>query len=511
MPTSRSRGPGQARARLALAVVIAALLASAGRAEAEPARILVTYFEGRAGAIRTSTLQIVRKCCRLPNGREYERVARKRKLWTYTPAQVTELAQALDADGVLTGALERYRGAFRVTLRLHDGKTGQEVATVRIRVRRPRLRPPEHRQLERELVAAVRKLEQRGAGDAVASSGGDGNALEDIEGLGDGGDGRDARDAGDAGDAAAGGRATGRARATLNMDPWANEPAPAPALKAPQPASVAVTSAVAPVTRPAPQRNGIELRVGGSVTGRQLRSTVTGPEIHGPGYSGPPAPGLRLDAEIYPAVLLAPESETLGSLGLRLGFERVFGLSSRLEVSDGMSVDLDTVHVHLDAGLMWRLFFGDGEDGPALVFMVGYDRLLFAVDETDAPDGVVVDLPDVDYSSAAYGLSLRLPLDQDMALTLGTRVLYVLDAGELSEADSFGDSTSIGLDGGLDFELRLAERVWLRLGAGVQYFRHSLDGNGAESNLRDGNPATVDVTGLGDFYFGGRATTSFVF
>jgi hypothetical protein len=174
-------------------------------------------------------------------------------------------------------------------------------------------------------------------------------------------------------------------------------------------------------------------------------------------------------------------------------------------------VDLDTVHVRLDAGLMWRFFLGSAKDRPMLVLMAGYDRLLFAVDETDAPDGVVVDMPDVDYSSAGGGLSLRLPLGAKVATTLAARFLYVLDAGEMSEQDSFGDSTSLGFDAGLDLELRLAERVWLRLGGGVQYFHHSLDGTGAQSNLRDGNAATVDVKGLDDFYFGGRATTGFVF
>jgi hypothetical protein len=510
----RTIARGRARARLGLAVVAAALIASAGRVEAEPARILVTYFEGRAAAIRSSALQIMRQCCRLASGREYERVARRRKLWTYTPAQITELAGALDADGVLTGTMQRRGGGFRVTLRLHDGKTGQPVATVQMRVRRPRLRPVERQRLQRELVAAVRKLETGSragdASDGVASAD-DGNALEDIDELGlDDGAGDAAGDGGatGAGDPAATGDAdlgaTPGATSGTTIDATANARARSPV------GTAAATGRSAPMTH-AQQRTGVELRLGGSATGRQLRSTVAGPDIHGPGYSGPPAPGVRVDAEIYPAVLLAPESGALGNLGVRVGFERIFGLSSTLEVSDTMSVELDTVHVHLDAALMWRLFLGSGQERPMLVLMAGYDRLLFAVDETDAPDGVVVDMPDVDYSSASGGLSLRLPLSAKVATTLAARFLYVLDAGEMSEEDSFGDSTSFGVDAGVDVELRLAERVWLRLGGGVQYFHHDLDGTGAQSNLRDGDAATVDVTELDDFYFGGRATTGFVF
>src|SRR5690606_41760216 len=60
--------------------------------------------------------------------------------------------------------------------------------------------------------------------------------------------------------------------------------------------------------------------------------------------------------------------------------------------------------------LLYRHNFGDGPRGLSLGLSVGYSRLSFVIDKAAAPEGVIVDVPNVVYSYLDPGASVRIPV-----------------------------------------------------------------------------------------------------
>jgi hypothetical protein len=138
----------------------------------------------------------------------------------------------------------------------------------------------------------------------------------------------------------------------------------------------------------------------------------------------------------------------------------------------------------------------------------GYQRFRFTIDRSQAPAGVGV--PSVDYAYLDPGLELHLPLGPRAALGAGAHYLLVLDAGEISQSNLYGDGSKSGFAGSLGGEYALSPRFWLRASAKISVISHSFRGNGALTN-QDGNAGTKEIQGASDRNLGFAVGAAYLF
>ena len=97
------------------------------------------------------------------------------------------------------------------------------------------------------------------------------------------------------------------------------------------------------------------------------------------------------------------------------------------------------------------------------------------------------------------------------ALSADARFLLITDTGEMQSPDQYGASTVTGVDLGLAVDYRVAQKIVVRAALGLATIGYAFKGNGALTNNRDGQPASVDVSGARDTYYGGSAGAAYLF
>lgn len=465
-----------------LAGVLAIGLGHDAQAQEQSRRIVLMPFAGSGAAhVRRAAAEILQESHELIPDRDYQQAARKLNALDLSAESVVLVAADIGADAVLLGQVEKIDNQRVATLRLLAGKTGADVAEIRLELRRRRPSPEEQDELRAQLTTALAALA----------------ALDEPEpeedapvtfapgALSPGSDGTET----DAGDA--------------------------PVTAAPD----AISEKDAREPRGPRTRASGDTAVGLSFTSRRLSASTAG-DIRGPTYTGEPAPGVYIDAEMYPLALDlpfdVPARDVLSNLGLHLVFDRVFALTSELPYTDAaggaeMTAELGTTQMRVGVGLRYRHFFGEGATAPMLLVGIGYDRMQFSVDKNDAPAGVPVDLPNVNYASFDPSLGFRYPLSELLAVTGTGRLLLTTSTGNMSQTDQFGDGSTMGVDLGAEVEYHLAARMSVRAGLRFLNITTALDGNGTQSNGRDGDPSTVDVTGITDRFIGGHVTAGYAF
>lgn len=498
--------PHPRRARSLIALLAGILALGLGQAQAQEQggkRIVLMPFSGSGAKYlrRAAAEALLQGAHEIVPDRDYKRAARKQKARGLEPENVALVAGALGADGVLLGEVDKADGKRLGTLRLLSGKTGEQVAELRIAYGRRRLAPDEEEEVRTRLLAAVATLPTLDGSGGAGGAGGPGGSA--------------APDSGD-GPAPDSEPATAQARDEEIPDLGEDDEVPEEVFAARTPASQEPSAK----TGRGASHGAIAVSAGLSFTRRALSSSTEG-DVVGPEYTGAPAPGLQIALEIYPMALKSLGGSSpgvLGNLGIRAHLDRVVGLTSELPYMDPdnpgageMTAELGTTQMQLGVGLVYRQSLGDGATAPSLVFGIGYQRLQFSVDEGDAPAGVVVDLPSVDYASIDPGLTFRYPLSEVLALDIGGKLLLVTSSGNIQDEDEFGGGSALGFDLGAGAEYRLSGSLSVRAGLRLIHIGTSFDGTGPESNLRDGNPDTVDVTGVNDLYLGGQVTAGYRF
>ena len=152
--------------------------------------------------------------------------------------------------------------------------------------------------------------------------------------------------------------------------------------------------------------------------------------------------------------------------------------------------------------------------GAGGAFNAGFDlrmfnKLTFSIDESGAPEGVVIDIPDTSYTYIDPGLGLRFPITGSIAALGEARFLFVTKAGQIQQMMQYGTTTITGYDVDLGGEYKLSSSLLVR--AGLRYTALSLkfDGSG-ELTDRNGD-GTQDVTAAKDKYLGLYAAAGWLF
>jgi hypothetical protein len=266
-----------------------------------------------------------------------------------------------------------------------------------------------------------------------------------------------------------------------------------------------------------PRRHPIEALVGASITGRNLSFTTTAGLTNKPqGYkSGVPVGGLFIDASLYPLAFNKKNRSILRDFGINVMFDRVLSISSQLKYKDGAGADqvatLGTTEQRLAVGLVFRFPLGDAPTSATILASVRYNRSKFVIAKDQAPMGVIVDIPNTDYTYVDPGLALRYPLSAKLALDGGLRFLFITNTGEMQQPEQYGAATVIGFDVDAGGDYMLNRSWFLHAGLHLESIGFSFKGNGDLTSKRDGDATTIDVSAARDTYYGAMLTAGYLY
>jgi hypothetical protein len=480
-PRARARRLGPGRAALATAV---ALLLASGAASADK-RVAIGSIEGDAQAgIEQVLVELLDEDFKVITPKVVDKLIAQLDLGQISDRDMNKLAKALDADAVVVGEVEREGKSFRLSLRLRirgDRRIAELTATFRqagAEATRRALRDNLRTALQDLIEADTTSPTGDGIDDEnpLAAARGDGKGDDDDDddddGKGDDGDDDDDDDDGDGDDG--------------DDDDQKARP------------GVART----------PRDAAILLEVGPSLMSRQLSFNSRGNFPEAPkGYQGPLVPGVRVRAEAYPMAASNPGG-FVGGFGLGLDFDRVLTLTTR--TSAARDVPLSTTSQYFSVGARLRLAVGRRPTSPTITVGFGYAQRAFTVDRSPLPDGVTLDLPDVNYTFLEPRLAARVPVTSKVALRADLRALLVQSTGDIASADQYGDSSAFGFDGALGLQILLGRHLVTDLSFQFVQIGHTFDGGAEMTDNRDMMPGK-DVGGAADRYLGLTASVGVVY
>ncbi len=251
------------------------------------------------------------------------------------------------------------------------------------------------------------------------------------------------------------------------------------------------------------RRAGILVEVGSTVITRTLTFSSRDFEQAPRGYPGSPVPTAHVAGEIFP-VAIARQKHLGAVVGFYGEYDKVMSLTTR--TSQAMDIPLSTAQLRWTVGAKLRYAFGKAANLPSIYAGFGYGRRAFIVDRSSLPDGVALDLPDVDYRLYEPTLGLRFPVGTErLALTLGGRALLMKRAGSIQYDNEYGAAKITGAEGEAVIDAAITRMILLRVRGSYTQIGYDFVGNGAQTNNRDGNPDTQDVGGAKDVWIGATA------
>jgi hypothetical protein len=534
-------------------VVCAVVLGTGGVASAGRKRVVVLDFEGPKGEkFHDDLVKLIKKTHTVVPTEKWNGAAEQLAAATLSDKNIKKVARKLKIDAVVEGKVEKRRDEFILRLKLYEGRTGERVGdTIDTKAEGPRIDGRAQRDLKDELVGVIDNVESN-----HVSSGGD-DADDDApvkkakkpKPTDDEDDDRSVKKSkkpsvsgdDDEDDKPARGKFGRR-----NDD----KPATKKPTKKPDEVAVAARPARKPddeprkVTRPTkdgddddakPVRSkkvadsddggsaeaeadtvqpldaqtalsagerALDAVFGLSVTMRRMSFAIS-PTLRAKpaGYAGIPVAGAILDATVYPLALGHDRADQLKNLGLELLYDRVLKLNSK----DPMTGNVySTIESRFGLAAVFRHAFGQTATSSVVLGSLGYNRQSFNVLGK-------VDLPDVKYSIIAPGAGLRFPLNAKLSLGADLKLLIITSAGQIQDPDQYGAASVLGFEGAASADYLITPRIFARAALRVETIGYTFKGTGEQTNNRDGMPATQDVAGARDSYFGGMVTVGYLY
>jgi hypothetical protein len=213
-------------------------------------------------------------------------------------------------------------------------------------------------------------------------------------------------------------------------------------------------------------------------------------------------------AELYPVALVKRDGRSwVRDIGISLFVDKVLLIKSKLQGVDGDA--LPTAQTRYGAGLVYRWNFGSTPTSPTLEIGARYNKLSFSIDESAADNPEQIEIPDVSYTYIDPGLGFRMPFGDRFTAVAEGRYMFVLDAGQIENADRYGDGSTIAFDVDVAGEVKLTSNLLARVGGRFTQVGLSFDGNGDLTDPSD--DGTQDVTSATDRYYGFYATAGVLF
>lgn len=466
--------------RTSLCLVVALLALAAPRGVRAEKRIVVLDIPGApSNELRDELVAILRVKYRVIAGAVYEDAARNLGAAESIDPNVAKVAAAIGADGVLESAFfEVGKERYALRIRLRSGVDGKIVKRITLRLKSPRLGARVKAQLEGKLVPAVDGLpfveEQSAARPGASRS-------------------EQAREQG---------KPTGVAdREALTPEDTISEEGPR-ATSAVLGPSASMAGSLAPAS----------LQLGASVVARDLTFSTDPPDFaEAPdGYDGPLAPGIYASGEVYPLAFTSMRTSPVAKLGVGFEIDRVIGLKTAIQ-GGAMETPVPTTQMRYGIGLRVRHRFGQSAMRPTIKLAFGMGRLSFVLDEDAVPIGVVLDVPSTSYAYMDPGIGVHVPITPRVALTTAGHFMLVTDTGEMQKPDQYGAAKLLAFSADAGVEVMATERLLVRLAAAYTAVSFEFKGTGAQTNNRDGDETTKDVTGALDRYLHGMLAVGYRF
>jgi hypothetical protein len=486
---------------------VATVASSAGAAKK---RVALFDFTGpKAAKFQAPVQKILKKSAKVVSQAAFNKASKKVKKYKKNAEGIAKVAKRLELDGVVTGKVSKKRGKYKLTIQIREAQSGEYLEeSITVTSTAPRLTKAHEKKIARELKALLRELPAADEEEEAEEEEGEeedrpvvaGSEEEEAEETPAKGKGRKKVAAASEGD--------GENEEEEGGGEEAEEPKGGSGKGENGSVSKSVELSSAEQADLDARGRAVDVSVGLSFVARSLTFTHDPALVNTPqGYDGAMVPGLYLLGEVYPMALVNKRSNGFPRhIGLSLVLDKVLLIKSK---PAGMDVDLPTAQTRYGVGAVYRLNLGSKPTSPTLKFSVHYNKLSFSIDESAAPDGVMVDIPDVSYTYIDPGIGIRFPITDKIA-ALGTgRFLIVTGTGQIQETPQYGKTTVSGFDVDLGGEYKLSTSLLVR--AGLRYTRigMSFDGSG---ELTDRNAdGTQDVTDAKDSYFGLYATAGWLY
>lgn len=266
-----------------------------------------------------------------------------------------------------------------------------------------------------------------------------------------------------------------------------------------------------------PAHRAIDVAAGLSFTGRNLgfqyKSTLSTPP---PGYKQAiPVAGGTFDATFYPLAFNKKNKAVTSGLGLEVLYDKALKINSQKRYIDtngaGQVANLTTSESRLKIGAVFRYPLGKGASATVVGGKLSYQTKTFSILQT-LPNGDPTDVPNVAYKMIEPEAFLIYPASPKLNINVNAGFLAVTDTGGMQKPTAYGAASVTGFElaGGIDF--MVTKNVFVRGEALVQTISLSFKGDPMSlSNTRDNDPATQDVTGARDTYFGGAVTLGYAY
>jgi hypothetical protein len=253
----------------------------------------------------------------------------------------------------------------------------------------------------------------------------------------------------------------------------------------------------------AANRVAVRAEVGPSLSSRSLAFKSRAFEQAPKPYKNPGVGGMRVAGEIYPLAFGNPHS-FLSGLGFAAHYDKTLKLELQSTAQPGTKFPVD--QKHWSVGMRFRVGLGHSAKAPTVTLVGDYFHRKFAVDRTALMAGNIIDLPNVLYQGFDAGLEFRIPIIKQAALLLGGQAIFVRNTGDIQQLNSYGRAKVTAGQGMAGIDIVIANRVGLRITGELSQYGYDFTYNGELTYNRDLDPATKDVGGAADRYYGGAAT-----
>ena len=253
----------------------------------------------------------------------------------------------------------------------------------------------------------------------------------------------------------------------------------------------------------------VRVDLGVSVQNRRLAFTSRNNFPEAPKtYQNDPVPGARIEGELYPFAFINPKG-IAGILGFAGEYDKTLSLTLRTTAEP--NVPVKATQQHWSLGLRLRIPFGSKPTSPTVTLGAGYGRRTFKTDRSDLMNQASLDVPDTSYQLFDPGLTFRIPIIPQLALTFGGKALIITDAGPIQQPASYGRAKVFGGSGQAGLDIVLGNRFAIRIVGEFIQVGFAFTGTGELANNRDRDPQTKDVGGASDRSYGGAATLAVLY
>jgi len=226
---------------------------------------------------------------------------------------------------------------------------------------------------------------------------------------------------------------------------------------------------------------------GGAVARRTFTYAATG--MMRPPPVGTAAAAGRIEGEVYPASFSSLKGGAAG-----IGVNAILGYTVGLGIAvPGTQKTAAIKNGHYAIGARYRFVFG----AHSLALGVSYWRRYFMADRTGLTNPDQLDMPDVDYTAIAPGVSARIGATPTIAAFGSVDVPLMLDSGPIQKPTSYGSAKILAFDIRAGAQVMVANNIALQFAAEIDQVGLSFTGQpGSKASTRMVTAATDRSIGI---------------